>query len=56
MPVGIWRGTDDPHVPSAHADWLLAHIRTAQAHVYAGGHLPDTDVYRQIYEWLHAAA
>lgn len=54
LPVGIWRGTHDPNVSSEHADWLLAHVPTAQAHVYAGGHLPDADVYRQIYEWLRA--
>lgn len=56
VPVGIWRGTHDLNVPSDHADWLLAHIPTAQPHLYAGGHLPDADVYRQIFEWLHAAA
>lgn len=56
VPVGIWRGTHDPNVPADHADWLLAHIRTAKAHVYAGGHLPNTDVYRHIYEWLHTRA
>ncbi len=54
VPVGIWRGTHDANVSSEHADWLLDHIPTAQAHVYAGGHLPDADVYRQIYQWLHA--
>ncbi|WP_203959721.1 alpha/beta fold hydrolase [Actinocatenispora thailandica] len=56
VPVGIWRGTDDPHVPSDHADWLVAHLRTAQAHRYPGGHVPDASVYAQIYGWLSAGA
>jgi pimeloyl-ACP methyl ester carboxylesterase len=53
VPVGIWRGTDDANVSAEHADYLLAHIATAQGHVYAGGHLPGADVYRAIYDWLH---
>ena len=53
VPVGIWRGTQDVNVPAEHADWLLAHIPTARGHVYAGGHLPGPDVYREIYDWLH---
>ncbi len=52
VPVGIWRGTADAIVPAAHSEWLLTHIKTAQGYVYAGGHLPDTDVYSQIYAWL----
>lgn len=52
VPVGIWRGTEDTAVPPEHGDWLLAHIPTARGHVYAGGHLPGPDVYRQIYDWL----
>lgn len=54
MPVGIWRGTDDPHVSAEHSDYLLAQIATAQGHVYRGGHLPDAEVYHEIYDWLHA--
>lgn len=53
VPVGIWRGTGDSTVPAEHADYLLAQIATAQGHVYSGGHLPDTDVYHEIYDWLH---
>jgi pimeloyl-ACP methyl ester carboxylesterase len=56
VPVGIWRGTDDSGVPTEHADWLLAHIATARGHLYTGGHLPDADIYRQIYDWLHSSA
>ncbi|GID10074.1 alpha/beta fold hydrolase [Actinocatenispora rupis] len=54
VPVGIWRGTDDPHVSAEHADWLLAHVPTAEPHVYAGGHLPGPDVYDRIHAWLRA--
>jgi pimeloyl-ACP methyl ester carboxylesterase len=54
VPVGVWRGTDDADVSAEHADHLLAHIATAQGHVYAGGHLPGADVYRAIYDWLHS--
>jgi len=56
VPVGIWRGTHDTNVPGEHADWLLAHIPTAQGHVYDGGHLPGAPVYRHIYDWLHPDA
>jgi len=56
VPVGIWRGTRDADVPAEHADWLLTHIPKAQGRVYAGGHLPGADVYREIYDWLHAEA
>jgi pimeloyl-ACP methyl ester carboxylesterase len=52
VPVGLWRGTGDANVSAEHADYLLAHIATAQAYVYDGGHLPGADVYREIYEWL----
>ena len=53
VPVGIWRGTGDANVSAEHADYLLAHIATAQRYVYSGGHLPGPDVYHEIYEWLH---
>jgi len=53
MPVGIWRGTGDAHVCAEHADYLLAHIATAQLYEYTGGHLPGADVYHEIYDWLH---
>ena len=53
VPVGIWRGTSDANVSAEHADYLLAHIATAQGHVYSGGHLPGADVYYEIYDWLH---
>jgi len=52
VPVGIWWGTGDAHVSTDHSDHLLAHIATAQGHVYGGGHLPDADVYEEIYDWL----
>ena len=53
VPVAIWRGTHDANVPTEHADWLLAHIPTAQGHLYDGGHLPGATVYRHIFDWLH---
>lgn len=53
VPVGIWRGIHDANVPAEHAEWLLAHIPTAQGHMYDGGHLPGAPVYRQIFDWLH---
>jgi pimeloyl-ACP methyl ester carboxylesterase len=56
VPVGIWWGTQDTNVPTDHADWHLAHIATAQGHVYTGGHLPGADVYSEIYDWLHTDA
>jgi pimeloyl-ACP methyl ester carboxylesterase len=53
VPIGIWRGTGDINVSAEHADHLLAHIATSQGHVYTGGHLPGTEVYQEIYDWLH---
>lgn len=55
VPVGLWRGSNDANVPSEHADYLLAHIPTAQGHVYTGGHLPGAAVYDEIYDWLHTS-
>ena len=52
VPVGVWRGTDDVAVPADHAEWMLTHIPGAEGHVYTGGHLPDPDVYVEIYDWL----
>ncbi|WP_027341633.1 alpha/beta fold hydrolase [Hamadaea tsunoensis] len=54
VPVGIWRGTDDPFVPADHAEYLLAHIPGAADHVFTGGHLPGPDVYAEIFAWLAA--
>jgi pimeloyl-ACP methyl ester carboxylesterase len=56
VPVGLWHGTHDPHVPSEHAEWLLTHLPTAQGHVYAGGHVPGPQVSAQIHEWLAAGS
>jgi pimeloyl-ACP methyl ester carboxylesterase len=55
VPVEIWYGTDDSSIPSEHSEWLLTHIASAQGHPYTGGHLPDVDIYRQIYDWLHSS-
>ena len=55
-PVGIWSGTQDLDVPAEHSEWLLATIKTAQGHVYAGGHQPGPGVYRQIFQWLSPRA
>jgi pimeloyl-ACP methyl ester carboxylesterase len=56
VPVGIWSGTDDAEVSAEHAEYLLANIAAAQAHSYDGGHLPNVDVYHEIYDWLASAA
>ena len=52
VPVGVWHGTRDATIPATDADWLLANIPAAQGHAYAGGHVPDAGVFRQIYGWL----
>jgi pimeloyl-ACP methyl ester carboxylesterase len=52
VPVGIWRGTGDVSVSAEHTDYLLSHIPTARGQVYVGGHLPDAEVYDEIYAWL----
>jgi pimeloyl-ACP methyl ester carboxylesterase len=40
VPVAIWQGRLDRMVPSAHAEWLAAHVAGAQAHFVEGeGHL-----------------
>ncbi|ASW56146.1 alpha/beta fold hydrolase [Plantactinospora sp. KBS50] len=51
VPVGIWRGDNDANVPAEHGDWLLAQMATAKGHTFAGGHLPNADVYGEIYDW-----
>lgn len=53
-PVAIWRGSRDAAVPAGHAEWMLAHIRTARGHVYDGEHLPGPDVYAEVFDWLAA--
>lgn len=55
IPVGIWWGTDDANVSADHADYLLANIATGRGREYGGGHLPGSDVYHEIYEWLHGS-
>ncbi|WP_018350043.1 alpha/beta fold hydrolase [Longispora albida] len=54
VPVGVWRGSQDHLVPGDHSGHLLAHIATAQGHVYPGGHLPGAAVYDDIHTWLAA--
>jgi hypothetical protein len=56
VPVGVWWVTADPHVPSTHADWLLAHLPTAHGHRFDGGHVPGPDMYGQIFKWLHSGS
>ncbi|GGN59845.1 alpha/beta hydrolase [Actinoplanes lobatus] len=56
VPVGVWYGSDDPHVPGEHARWLLENIPGAREHRYAGGHVPGPETFRQIYDWLRAPA
>ncbi len=39
-PVALWQGTEDRMVPFAHAEWLVAHVPGARAHLEEGeGHL-----------------
>ena len=33
LPVQIWHGGQDRYIPSAHGDWLAAHIPHAEAHI-----------------------
>jgi pimeloyl-ACP methyl ester carboxylesterase len=40
VPVSVWQGTEDMMVPFAHAEWLVANIPGARAHLEPGeGHL-----------------
>ncbi|MFG1994132.1 alpha/beta fold hydrolase [Actinoplanes sp. NPDC048988] len=52
VPVGVWRGTADPVVGPENAEWMLTSIPGARGHVYTGGHVPGTEVYEEIYDWL----
>jgi pimeloyl-ACP methyl ester carboxylesterase len=51
VPVGIWYGTNDEHVPESDAQWLLENIPTAQGHQYTGGHLPTSATLTEIHTW-----
>jgi pimeloyl-ACP methyl ester carboxylesterase len=40
VPVAVWQGTEDMMVPFAHAQWLIANIPGARAHLLEGeGHI-----------------
>jgi pimeloyl-ACP methyl ester carboxylesterase len=52
VPVGIWYGTADEHVPESDAQWLLENIPTAQGYQYAGGHLPTCATLIDIHTWV----
>ncbi|WP_327638906.1 alpha/beta hydrolase [Kribbella sp. NBC_00482] len=52
VPVGIWYGTADEHVPESDAQWLLENIPTAQGHQYDGGHLPASATLIDIHKWV----
>ena len=40
VPVAVWQGTEDTMVPFAHAEWLVAHVPGARAHLVEGeGHI-----------------
>lgn len=40
VPVSVWQGRLDAMVPSAHAEWLAAHVAGVRAHRVEGeGHL-----------------
>jgi pimeloyl-ACP methyl ester carboxylesterase len=55
VPVSLWYGPDDPRVPRAHLDWLIAHVPTAQAFEFAGGHDPGDADQRRMLAWLAGA-
>jgi hypothetical protein len=52
VPVGIWYGTADEHVPESDAQWLLENIPTAEGYQYAGGHLPASATLIDIHKWV----
>ena len=56
VPVSIWSGATDTRVPRSHADWLLAHLPTAQGYEHPGGHDPSDASFRSILGWIAAAA
>ena len=40
VPTAVWQGTEDLMVPFAHAQWLVAHVSGARAHLVEGeGHV-----------------
>jgi pimeloyl-ACP methyl ester carboxylesterase len=40
VPVAVWQGREDRMVPFAHAEWLAAHVGSAEAHFVEGeGHI-----------------
>lgn len=52
VPVGIWYGTADEHVPASDAQWLLENIPGAEGRQYAGGHLPGSATLVDIHTWV----
>jgi pimeloyl-ACP methyl ester carboxylesterase len=53
VPVSVWQGTEDMMVPFAHAEWLVAHVPGARAHLEPGeGHLSLTAQMPRILEDL----
>lgn len=52
VPVSIWYGTHDEHVPESDAQWLLENIPAAQGYQYSGGHLPTVATSMDIYKWV----
>jgi pimeloyl-ACP methyl ester carboxylesterase len=56
VPVSIWHGTRDTRIPSAHTDWLLAHLPSAQGYEHPDGHDPSDASYRRILRWITVSA
>jgi pimeloyl-ACP methyl ester carboxylesterase len=52
VPVGIWYGSHDQHVPESDAQWLLDNVPTAQGHQFAGGHIPTSATLVDVHTWV----
>ncbi|MGW6275884.1 alpha/beta fold hydrolase [Kribbella sp. NPDC055071] len=51
VPVSIWYGSTDERA-AGHADVLAAGIPGAARMPYTGGHIPPTNAYRNLLDWL----
>lgn len=52
VPVSIWYGPEDVLCPSAHAEWLLAHIPHAERHELSNGHMLGDPELDEVCDWL----
>jgi pimeloyl-ACP methyl ester carboxylesterase len=51
VPVSLWYGSADERA-GKYADILATTIPQAERHPYAGGHIPPTNAYRALLNWL----